>query len=793
MFHHPAASDPTYSDESPAALRARIAALETRLVDIEALLEHFPGVIARFDRQHRHCFGSASVRRTTGVPITRLLGKTNQDLGMSADLVSLWGAALTEVFATGQPTHIMFDFPAAAGIQHCDADLVPEIGPDGAVTTVLAITRDVTDRVRAKEELRHHQALLQGLFDHAPMVILVKDRAGRHLMVNRQLEVALARESAQILGKTAHDLFPREIATMMEAHDRQIFATGQPFTVEEQIPIDGTLHPHLSVLFPIVDAQGTTSALGLIATDITERKQMEAVLRAQEAKLSNERAFFEAVLERIDEGVAVSDAQGQVQFANQALERMTGYRRGGPVPPGLIALLAGEETDAPTHATGSTFPAGPSVQNELRVFVDPDGTPHQILVSQQWHIRDAQPMLVSSVRDVTVQRAAEEEQRRFEQKLQEAQQLESLGRLAGGIAHDFNNLLAVILGNADLLLSGLPPNAPGRDSLSQITSAARQGADLARQMQTYAGRGHLITDRIDLNEVIQNDRLLLEASIRKGVHLHINLASELPPLIADLGQIRQVVMNLVTNASEAINETGGTISITTERAARGVDDDVGADLPAGAYVQLTVRDTGMGIDPTIMEWIFDPFFTTRFIGRGLGLAVVRSIVQRHQGRVHVTSLPGQGAIFTVLLPALVEPTVMLPVTPRSLRRGSLVLVVDDEAGVQRMAATMLERLGFTPIMAQDGKTALTEVRAWGSELAAVLLDLSMPGIHGDEVFNAIQNVAPDLPIVLMNGYNTIDIARRFTGRRAAGFLQKPFTLISLRARLSALNLTNRLG
>lgn len=779
MSHNPT-SDLADPHESSVVLRARIASLETRLVDLEALLEHFPGIIARFDRHHRHCFVSSSATRVTGVPVASFLGKTNLDIGMPANLISQWDTALDEVFSTGQPTHTMFDFPSAAGIQHYDSELVPEIGPDGTVATVLGITRDVTDRMRAKEELRQHQSLLQGLFDHAPMVILVKDRDGHHLMANRQLKSSLAYDPAQIIGTTAHNLFPPEVATKLEANDQQVFATGQPLTVEEHIPIDGTLHTHLSVLFPITDTQGKTNLLGMIATDITERKQMEAALRAQEERLTSERAFLDAVLEHLNEGVAVSDAQGRVWFANQALERLTGYHRGGPVPPSLAALLAGGQQETPTGVI-----AGSQVQNELRVLVNAEGALRHILVSQQWHMRDGQPLLVSSMRDVTAQRTAEVEQHRIEQKLQETQRLESLGRLAGGIAHDFNNLLAIILGNADLVLAGLPPDVPGRASLNQITSAARQGADLARQMLIYAGRDHVLTDRIMLNEVIQNDRMLLEASIRKESRLHIDLAPELPPLLADLGQIRQVVMNLVVNASEAMGDAGGTISISTKRIT--CDGEIGVDLPTGTYIQLTVHDTGEGIDPSIQEWIFDPFFTTRFMGRGLGLAVVRSIVERHRGRIHATSSPGQGATFTVYLPALIEPPVTSLMPLRSLRHGNLILVVDDEARVQRMAAAMLGRLGFTSILAYDGAAALAEIRAWGSELAAVLLDLTMPDMRGEEIFDAIRHMAPDLPVVVMDGYRMADGMQPFIDRNATGFLQKPFTLISLRAQLSALD------
>lgn len=400
-------------------------------------------------------------------------------------------------------------------------------------------------------------------------------------------------------------------------------------------------------------------------------------------------------------------------------------------------------------------------------------------------------MLVTSIRDVTAQREAEARQRHFEQKLQDAQRLEMLGVLAGGIAHDFNNLLAVIRGNADLVLDELPPNAPAQVSLRQIVNAARQGAELSRQMLTYAGRGQLFIEHIDLNEVIQNDRLLLDASINKGAHLRLDLAPQLLPIMADLSQIRQVVINLIVNASEALGGAEGMITVTTARVTRDAETRAGEDLPAGTYVQLSVHDPGAGIDPALLDRIFDPFFSTRFIGRGLGLAVVRSIIERHQGRIWATSSASEGTTFTVLLPE--TPATTEPDASQPWHRGKLVLVVDDDVRVQSIASAMLRRLGFTPILARNGAAALAEVRARGDDLAVVLLDLALPGIHGEAGLEAIRAIAPDLPVVVMSAYSMADAAQKVVGHGAASFLQKPFTLRLLRAHLHALSSSQRPG
>jgi PAS domain S-box-containing protein len=395
---------------------------------------------------------------------------------------------------------------------------------------------------------------------------------------------------------------------------------------------------------------------------------------------------------------------------------------------------------------------------------------------------DGRPYAVYGIAaDITARMRAEAERLAMERAMQEAQRLESLGVLAGGIAHDFNNLLQAILGNSELLARAHFLEASARESAAQIIAAARRAAELTQQLLAYAGKGQVVVAPLDLNEVVHDTATLLSASVGTRVTLRYQLAPELPAVMADRAQLRQVVMNLVLNGAEAIAEAG-TVTLTTGvrdvAAAELASYRHGAELPPGRYVFLEVTDTGSGMDAATLARIFDPFFTTKFTGRGLGLAAVLGIIRGHQGTLKVTSVPGRGATFTILLPALAAPTAPSSTTSAGTAtwHGSgTVLVVDDEDSVRMVAARMLERLGFAVLMAADGWAALEIVRTSASAIRCVLLDLTMPRMSGAELLAAIRRIRPDLPIVLMSGYAVTDMIGQLEGDQVAAYLQKPFT------------------
>ncbi len=382
------------------------------------------------------------------------------------------------------------------------------------------------------------------------------------------------------------------------------------------------------------------------------------------------------------------------------------------------------------------------------------------------------------LRDLTERRRLEEERRTFEREITERQKLESLGQLAGGVAHDFNNLLMIISGSADQALRDAPIESRSRQALERVMSAVQRAGELTQQLLAYSGRGSIQTEPIDLNGLVLDMGTLLESSVRKGARIVFQLDPLLPAVEADAGRLQQVVLNLIVNASDAIGDGEGRILVRTSVVR--TDEDPQREgwseaPPAGRWVALDVADDGEGMDAETRGRIFDPFFTTKFSGRGLGLAAVRGIVQTHAGYLRVTSEPGGGATFTVLLPPSERPAAAAQELHASPWRGSgTVLVVDDESGVREVATSMLESLGFDVVAAAGGREAVGIHRERRDEIVCALLDLTMPGMNGLETMAAILAEEPDAKVILMSGFTDLPTDGLATDRPQA-FLHKPFS------------------
>jgi signal transduction histidine kinase/ActR/RegA family two-component response regulator len=366
------------------------------------------------------------------------------------------------------------------------------------------------------------------------------------------------------------------------------------------------------------------------------------------------------------------------------------------------------------------------------------------------------------------------EQRRLLERVEQTQKVETLRTLTGGLAHDFNNLLAAIVGNTELALldSSIPPGV--RYSLEQIDKASRRASDLARQMLVYTGKSALEFKSVNLSELLEELTDLLRISVSRRCTIKYHLTRPLPPVRGEAGQLRQVVMNLITNASEAMGEQGGVIRVRTLAQPQG----------GATHAGIEVADTGKGIDEETKARMFDPFFTTKSNGRGLGLAAVRGIVDSHGGRIEVESGHGKGATFRVLLPALTQDHAISPFGPDADWRGEgKLLLVDDEDAVREAAQRLLKRAGFTVLEAASGDEGLALFEANARDLRAVILDLSMPGMDGTELLRIIREKSPAMKVIVWSGHEERDVKPALEQFQPVSFVEKPAHVRELAAEL----------
>lgn len=397
--------------------------------------------------------------------------------------------------------------------------------------------------------------------------------------------------------------------------------------------------------------------------------------------------------------------------------------------------------------------------------------------------------LAAYVRDVTIRLQAEKAQKKREQKLNSTHRMESLGLLAGEMAHDFNNFLMGIIGNIELMKMDLPEGSPLLAQADEIRESASQAKELSRQMLTYSGRGKFNIRTLQFSELEQDIQDQLESLIPDNCSLEFDFHTSSTFLSVDLEQIRQVLVNLVLNAVESIGENSGTITVRSGmykgNPASLPDSILDARLPVLEYVFLEVKDNGEGISPDIRSRIFDPFFTTRFDSRGLGLAISLGIIQGHKGAMALTSKPGAGSTFTFYLPVSIQVEEHAPTIKRvrTLHRSGTILVVDDEQMVRKVSKSMLERLNFRAVTASSAKEGIATFRKFEGRFECVLLDLTMPDKSGQEVFRTMQKIKPDIKVIVMSGYSESEMADIFSENPPVAFLNKPFSLETLKARL----------
>ncbi len=394
----------------------------------------------------------------------------------------------------------------------------------------------------------------------------------------------------------------------------------------------------------------------------------------------------------------------------------------------------------------------------------------------------AKGQIATLFEDITDRREAENERLNLERQLLQAQKLESLGILSGGIAHDFNNLLAAMQGYLNLVQVQVDAESPAFKYLESMERVVHRATDLTSQMLAYSGKGRFVVKQHSLNRVIEEMNDLMKVTIPKKILLDLDLAPLLPPVEADAAQIQQVILNLLTNAADAIGDKEGVIRITTRSLRLGPDDLVkdfpGQNLEAGVFVALEVSDSGCGMTPEVRTRIFDPFFSTKSLGRGLGLSAIQGILRGHHAGLRVDSEPGRGTTFKVHFRASaleMESSGRAAVSARKSLDGT-VLLVDDEVMITDSVSAMLEGMGLKVLIAYDGRQAVEVFQRERNRINLVLMDLTMPHLDGMEAARLIHRLEPRMPVILSSGYSEHESVQRGSGDQAVGFLQKPYSL-----------------
>jgi two-component system cell cycle sensor histidine kinase/response regulator CckA len=615
---------------------------------------------------------------------------------------------------------------------------------------------------------------LQVLLDSAPTALLAVTDEGVVVFSNKLAQKYFLYSQDELKGKSVDQLIPTTFRSNHFQFLKHYFNDPSPRAMGvgrklsglrsngDEFPIEIGLNPIRLENMQLVIAS---------IIDISERKKLEQ--------------RYEIAIQRLPEGLLIVSKEGRIDMVNLAIEQMFGYGSqeliGQPVEILVPTRLQGQHFRH--HATFNENPSARRMGMGLDLNGKrKDGSEFPVEIGLNPVRSSDGTEIIVTVIDISSRRKLEHERYEFESKIQHTQKLESLGVLAGGIAHDFNNILTGVLGNAELALMNMSKNSVASRYIEHILEAAHRAAELCNQMLAYSGKNKFIQKPFSLNEMIESTSELVQASVSKRAIMKFSLTENLPSIVGDPTQIRQVIMNLVINASEAITQKNGLITIATGVMDYNPVNNFGftpydSDVGPGRYVYMTVSDNGQGIDPAVMEKIFEPFFTTKFTGRGLGLAAVLGIIRGHGGTIRIYSELGKGTTFRILFPyehteADTEHEDAVDQIFHFNTKGN-VLIIDDEKGVHQVVGDTLKRGGFNILSALDGREGLRIMETSNNDIVLVILDLTMPFMNGDEVYRKLREMDGGVPVIITSGYSEDEISSQFVGRGIEGFLHKP--------------------
>ena len=651
----------------------------------------------------------------------------------------------------------------------------------GRCVALLCAGTDITERRRAESALQREQLFSEKLLDSLPGIFYLYSYPELRLVRwNRNHETLLGFGAGEIKNRHLTEWHLPEAGEAVRQAVSEVMEKGQNTVEALLLTKAGQAIPFLltGVRF---EEQGRTYLMG-VGVDITERKRAEEALRRNEAQQR-------AMVANITDVIAIIDQDGINRYKSPNIEKWFGWRPEEVVGVSTWDNIHPEDLESARKVFGALLKEPNAHGTGECRYKCKEGHYKWIEFTGINLVHDADIRgVLLNYHDLTAHKRAAAEKAKLEAQFQQAQKMESVGRLAGGVAHDFNNMLQAILGNAALALEEIPPVSPARESLEEIQKAALRSADLTRQLLAFARRQTIAPKVLDLNEAVEGLLKMLRRLIGEDIHLAWLPAADLGPVKVDPTQIDQILANLCVNARDAIDGVG---KVTIETGNAVFDEAYCADHPGfvpGEYVRLAVSDDGRGMDKETQAHLFEPFFTTKGVGEGtgLGLATIYGIVKQNHGFVHVYSEPGQGTTFRLYLPRHAGQAAATRTEPaRALPRssGETVLLVEDEPAILAIARKVLARLGYTVLTARTPGEAIGLAETPAREIHLLMTDVVMPEMNGRDLARRILSIHPKLKCLFMSGYTANVIAHHGVLDEGVHFIQKPFSMEDLAAKV----------
>jgi len=652
----------------------------------------------------------------------------------------------------------------------------------GAVVGTVGLFQDLSDRRRHERAVQESEQRLSAIMDHSPAIMYLKDPEGRYLIMSRHFERLVGRPAGDIVGKTAHDIFPSERARQIESYDQEVVRTRAPAAHEAEVTdADGVTRTYYVIRFPVFDAKGKLVAIGGVSTDISGRKKAE---RERDELL----ARYQLILDHLPLGCVLTDRDMRFVYWNAAAEKIFSYAFDEVRGKHPFGVIMPPSSQAYVQEIFDRLVAGEKVVSGRGENMTRDG---RIIVGewQNWRLEAQDGAflgILSMCQDIT-------ERLDTEKQLIQAQKMEAVGQLTGGVAHDFNNLLQVILGNAEMALQEAAGNAGLKNELALIRKAAERASELIQRMLAFSRQQTLRPVNLDLRDLVSGMANLLRRTLGESIEIALALDKEPNHVEVDPGQLESALLNLAINARDAM-PAGGRLMIATRNVVVGASEaKADKGLLPGRYGLLIVTDTGTGMPPDVLAKVFEPFFTTKDVGKGsgLGLSMVYGFVKQSNGYVKITSQVGVGTTVSIYLPSVL-PAGVQEDAPEKLAPGALptgaetILVVEDDSLVRGYVVRQLQALGYKVIEAEHGPAALAKLET-SANVDLLFTDVVMPkGMSGFDLAAEVRRQRPGLKILFTSGYaedTIIPYGKLDSGTR---LLPKPYRKVDLAREIRAI-------